>query len=69
MATGASNLVPKMIEAGLTQEPVIVNKLSLKDWVIIANVFSDWPFRPQVRPSLLGRSKSDAESPLIADAV
>lgn len=52
LATGATNLIPKMVAAGLTQEPIIVNKLALADWVIIANVFNDWPFRPQVRSGL-----------------
>lgn len=49
---GSANLIPKLIEQGLTDLDKAVNKLTLEEWVKIADTFEDWPFRPAVSPSL-----------------
>ncbi|GAA5977643.1 hypothetical protein JCM11641_006887 [Rhodosporidiobolus odoratus] len=45
-APGAVNLVDKAVAAGLTDLKKTVNQLSLEEWVILADIFEDWPFRP-----------------------
>ncbi|GAA5946009.1 hypothetical protein JCM10213_005447 [Rhodosporidiobolus nylandii] len=43
---GASNLIPKAMEAGITDTKKTVSQLSLNEWVILADIFEDWAFRP-----------------------
>lgn len=63
LAVGAGNLIPKMVSLGIPDDgTLIVNNLTLDQWAIIANVFFDWPFKPQVCffpvPSALGSKSS-----------
>ncbi|GAA5899370.1 hypothetical protein JCM6882_009101 [Rhodosporidiobolus microsporus] len=46
-APGANNLVQKAVDAGLTDMKKTVNQLSQREWIILADLFEDWPFRPQ----------------------
>ncbi|GAA5838940.1 hypothetical protein JCM11251_003743 [Rhodosporidiobolus azoricus] len=46
-APGANNLVDKAVGAGITDMKKQVNQLSLREWVILADLFEEWPFRPQ----------------------
>ena len=48
VTSGAENLIPEMIRQGVPSTDVKVNELERDHWVVIANVFEDWPFRPSV---------------------
>ena len=45
---GSSNLVPLLVKQGLRDLQKPVNKLTLEEWIKIADTFEDWPFRPHV---------------------
>ncbi|GAA6042294.1 hypothetical protein JCM8097_000621 [Rhodosporidiobolus ruineniae] len=47
VAPGALNLVDQCVQRGLTDMKKTVQQLTLEEWIIIADVFEDWPFRPQ----------------------
>ncbi|GAA6002351.1 hypothetical protein JCM10207_001077 [Rhodosporidiobolus poonsookiae] len=44
---GATNLVEKAVAAGVTDTKKTVTQLTLDEWIILADVFEAWPFRPQ----------------------
>ncbi|KPV75450.1 uncharacterized protein RHOBADRAFT_43955 [Rhodotorula graminis WP1] len=48
ISPGAGNLVPKLIELGVGADKVdkAVSHLQMHEWVILADVFDAWPFRP-----------------------
>lgn len=48
LAAGAGNLIPEMIKRGIPSEDITVNQLALSHWVIVADVFDEWPFKPSV---------------------
>ncbi|GAA6018580.1 hypothetical protein JCM11491_006451 [Sporobolomyces phaffii] len=43
---GSANLVPLLVEQGMTDLTKPVTRLSLEEWIKIADTFEDWPFRP-----------------------
>ncbi|GAA5907825.1 RNA polymerase specificity factor [Sporobolomyces salmoneus] len=43
---GSANLIPSLVEQGLHDLEKPVTKLTMEEWVKIANTFEDWPFRP-----------------------
>ncbi len=47
VTSGAANLIPEMIRQGVPDSDIKVNELERDHWVVIANVFNDWPFRPE----------------------
>lgn len=51
ISPGAGNLVPKLVEQGVGQSMLDkpVSHLTMDEWVLLANAFDSWPFRPQVR--------------------
>lgn len=36
-----------MVRQGVPDSDIKVNELERDHWIAIANVFNDWPFRPQ----------------------
>ena len=48
-----------MEKAGVTLDDKFVRDLTLKDWIIIADVFEAWPFRPNVSFGYLSASRHD----------
>ncbi|GAA5941654.1 hypothetical protein JCM1841_006918 [Sporobolomyces salmonicolor] len=46
ISPGTGNLVPKLVEQGLTDPGKLVNELTLEEWAKIADTFDAWPFRP-----------------------
>jgi len=47
-------LIPEMIRQGLPDSDLKVNELERDHWIVIANVFNDWPFRPTVSLTVPG---------------
>ncbi|GJN89254.1 hypothetical protein Rhopal_002233-T1 [Rhodotorula paludigena] len=47
IAPGAGNLLPNIREQGLDDPKKTVSQLTMKDWIILADTFNEWPFRPQ----------------------
>jgi len=54
VTSGAANLIPEMIRQGLPDSDLKVNELERDHWIVIANVFNDWPFRPTVSLTVPG---------------
>ena len=48
-----------MEKAGVTLDDKFVRDLTMRDWIIIADVFETWPFRPNVSPLYLSASRHD----------
>ncbi|GAA5878452.1 hypothetical protein JCM16303_002087 [Sporobolomyces ruberrimus] len=49
---GSVNLVPLLVKQGLTDLNKPVTKLTLEEWIKIADIFEDWPFKPDSKKTL-----------------
>lgn len=50
VAPGAQNLVKTLDATGqMPPKTAVVTELTMDHWILIANVFENWAFRPQVR--------------------
>ncbi|GAA5960736.1 hypothetical protein JCM3765_007310 [Sporobolomyces pararoseus] len=56
---GSSNLVPLLVKQGLRDLQKPVNKLSLQEWIKIADTFEDWPFRPTNLMDIWGNDEGE----------
>ncbi|GAA5980243.1 hypothetical protein JCM5350_000885 [Sporobolomyces pararoseus] len=56
---GSSNLVPLLVKQGLRDLQKPVNKLTLEEWIKIADTFEDWPFRPHNLMDIWGNDEAE----------